>query len=444
VGAKSTSAFAQTAQPWLEDRRETQGIGFRTGNLELHPGIAGELGYDSNFFQGSGDPTEPVMPSARLRLTPSLSIQTLGRQRLSPTGTEAGAEPGSPKVAFRSNLALSLDKLFSLEEQYVDQINSQTHLGADLNAQLGILPDAPWGADLQAGYMRLEQPYNTPGSVTLDRSIVRGGGDVRWRPGGGLLEWKWGYAATLATYDNVAAGLDSLTHNFTTRGTWRFLPRTGLLYLADIGYVARRSVQSRIPAVMPISSQLGINGLITSSFGALLLGGWKVMFADAMPNGTVQELDTPIGRAEVTWFIDKQGTVAAAEGSAGFSTLKLGVLHDGFASELSTHYRLTKGYLSLSAILGSVVFLQASGGVAFVRHVQPLDDNGAPLASEDIKEWRQDAALYAEYRLSSTLALFSNSSFSASPKNNRVSLGGGIDSLKYQRFTSLLGVRWFL
>ena len=39
---------------------------FRAGDLELHPGIAGEVGFDSNFFQASGE----VTPSGMAALIP--------------------------------------------------------------------------------------------------------------------------------------------------------------------------------------------------------------------------------------------------------------------------------------------------------------------------------------------------------------------------------------
>ena len=47
--AVATTTFSAAAQqPWIKDRSYGEGIGIRTGNLELHPGIAGEFGYDSN------------------------------------------------------------------------------------------------------------------------------------------------------------------------------------------------------------------------------------------------------------------------------------------------------------------------------------------------------------------------------------------------------------
>ena len=53
VSALALAFFAPRsalAQEWLKDRRYEEGAGIRTGDLELHPGIGGEVGYDSNYF----------------------------------------------------------------------------------------------------------------------------------------------------------------------------------------------------------------------------------------------------------------------------------------------------------------------------------------------------------------------------------------------------------
>ena len=78
------------AQAWLADRAASEGPGLRLGDFELHPGVGGEVGYDSNWFLRSsktgaqfanGAPNEPVRDAGVFRLTPSLSIATLGGQR---------------------------------------------------------------------------------------------------------------------------------------------------------------------------------------------------------------------------------------------------------------------------------------------------------------------------------------------------------------------------
>src|SRR5690349_3139001 len=57
VAAVSTALLSwsgtASAQGWLADRRYTEGAGIRTGDVELHPGIGGEVGYDSNWFYRS-------------------------------------------------------------------------------------------------------------------------------------------------------------------------------------------------------------------------------------------------------------------------------------------------------------------------------------------------------------------------------------------------------
>src|SRR5476649_1438496 len=78
LGALPLTAHAQT-QPWLANRRYGEGIGVRVGDLELHPGISGEVGYDSNYFLRA--PQEGPLGSYRFRVTPSISLSTLGAQR---------------------------------------------------------------------------------------------------------------------------------------------------------------------------------------------------------------------------------------------------------------------------------------------------------------------------------------------------------------------------
>lgn len=452
VASLSRTAEAQTAQPWLEDRKETQGAGIRTGNLEWHPGVAAELGYDSNYFLAAGTSGEPLVPTLRLRITPSLQIGTLSGVRAAPSASStegqeeqqdnAPAEP--PKARFKSAVAISYDKLFAMESDQAELVNNRSYLGADLGAQLDILPEKPWGVDLAASYSRVDQPYNTPGQLALDHSTYGGGANLRWRPGGGLLEWYWGYSARLTAYDDPAYALDVINHGFQTRGVWRFLPRTGLFYQGDFGLVTHRSLDARVPDSNPVASQLGVNGLITSSLGVLAMGGWKAIFFAPYPNGVVEEFDNPIGRAEITWFMSGQGSLEPNEPGVGFSTLKLGFLHDGYSSELANYYRIDKGYLQLSALLARVIYLQADAGISYVRHSIPRSEQGRALVVGKLRETRQDVSLYGEYRLASSFAVFLNAAFNANPRDNVVALTQGRDDLKYTRFTTLLGARWFL
>src|SRR5271166_1353820 len=94
------------APQWLKDRQYNEGIGVRTGDLELHPGVAGEVGYDSNYFLRStktgvdnGPPNAPDIQAAVFRITPSLYLSTIGPQR-----REGDYVAQPPSVAFRAGV----------------------------------------------------------------------------------------------------------------------------------------------------------------------------------------------------------------------------------------------------------------------------------------------------------------------------------------------------
>src|SRR5690606_21327336 len=202
-------------------------------------------------------------------------------------------------MRFGAGASLSLDKLIAADDQ--DAVDDDLLLSGRVAAALQVQPERPVGADFTIGYTRIAQPYNAPGAVTYDRSVVDGGGDLRWRPGGGLLQWSLGYGADLTRYDEQDFALNRATHNLRTRGSWRFLPRTALLYFGDVQFVNRLHVDSRLPNANPVATQLGINGLITERFSVLVLGGFKAIFFEPDGAGNTDDFDDVVGRAEVTW-----------------------------------------------------------------------------------------------------------------------------------------------
>src|SRR5262245_8622904 len=109
--ALPTAALAQD-QIWLRDRRYTEGIGYRVGDFELHPGAAAEFGFDSNYLRRpAGAADFPVLPSLRLRITPSFSVSTLGKQRRE---DGAGGSSPNPSVEFRGGASLTYNEFFPL------------------------------------------------------------------------------------------------------------------------------------------------------------------------------------------------------------------------------------------------------------------------------------------------------------------------------------------
>src|SRR5262245_34357695 len=88
----TTKAEAQD-QPWLRDRRYTDGSGIPVGDFVFHPGIAAELGYDSNILLRSGSANEPRVEALRLTITPHVQFNT----QLQPAEGAAGnAAPRRP------------------------------------------------------------------------------------------------------------------------------------------------------------------------------------------------------------------------------------------------------------------------------------------------------------------------------------------------------------
>src|SRR5450432_1345239 len=151
LGAFSLEAHAQ--QPWLADRQYGEGIGIRVGNLELHPGVSGEVGYDSNYFLRA--PSEDPLAAYRLRITPSISLATLGPQRregLSPSGTGV--------LLFRGGAYVSYNELIAADPAHSTEMSNQRHadVGADLN--LNVFPQGRVGVDTYANFVRVVQPSN--------------------------------------------------------------------------------------------------------------------------------------------------------------------------------------------------------------------------------------------------------------------------------------------
>jgi hypothetical protein len=448
----SGTAFAQ-GQPWLGDRK-FRGAGIRTGNLELHPGVAGEVGFDSNFAQGSGDQgpvlgtsvllQEPVVPSLRLRVTPSLSLSTLGPQR-SPQGQAVLP----PKITFNADLALRLNQLVALGSEYGEGTLSRTLFDGDLALQTEILPRRPWSLGVNALVARVAQPSNDPSvpSAALSRTTVGGGTDLRWRPGGGTLEWSVGYDGSYTTFDEAALGLDFVDHGPNIKGRWTFLPQTALLYDGRMGFVSyvstanRRLVDSR-----PMVSTLGINGLITARIAFLAQGGWKATFFNG---NTVADYDGLIGRLEATWFIASE---PSSEGARGFSTLKLGYFRNVTNSGISNYYILDKVYADLAYGAFGNLFLNARLGVGFVKHPRStlLVLDGDTFAPADVHEFRPEASISGDYRLTQNVALIGSLGYVASIGDNIImvpqqrDLRDYADNLSFSRFTALVGARWFL
>jgi hypothetical protein len=448
-----TRALAQF-QPWLAPGGRVSS-GVRVGDLELHPGVAAEAGFDSNYFQGSGDSEfEPVVPSARLRLTPSLMLRTLGAER--GVGVNGGLPP---KLVFQTQISGRLNELFMLGSGSAE--NPRTFIEGDLGASADLLPGRTLGYGLNIAVNRMAQPSSDPSlpGAAISRTAFGGGAEVRFRPGGGTLEWALGYDGRYTVFDEapLARDLDTVDHGANLRGRWTFLPQTALLYDGRVAFVRYVNDNSRLSNSTPVSSTLGINGLVTSKVGALVQGGWKSTFFEPRNDSSqVLDYDGLVGQVELSWYpYSRQGL---AETERGLSSVRIGGQRDVATSGIANYYTINRIYSEVLFTIGSQFNGSFRGALGFVEHPVPRDANGSSLrldgAEDPLEETRMDAQVNAEYRLTGAIALIGNVSFSASkgddnilvlrPDPNNVESRGGQDNLEYQRFTALLGARWFL
>jgi hypothetical protein len=470
--AAASGAFAEDVQPWLIDRRFGGGIGVRTGDFELHPGVAGEVGFDSNYFQASGAVTpegsalaippafrpvrpdgstfgasgfinEPRVGTFRLRITPSLTLRTLGPQRTE--GDEGEAEP--PKVNLDASVSASYNELIATDAQYADAVAEKRFLSGDLGVAVDILPQRPWGLGLTGQYSRAVQPVNDPTlPPSSARSTFQVGGALKWRPGSGLLEWSLGYNLTYVLFeDSDFSTYSSVSNGLSLRGRWLFLPRTALLYAGDYGAIVYPAGGDVKPPGSPLSSLIGISGLITNHFGMLAMIGWKTLFFDRD-----EDFDSIVGNAELTWYPLPRPDLAPDEASIGLSTISLGYRRDAQPAYLGNYIQSDGGYIKAAYFFGGNVLVSVEGALDHVQRPASYFSNQT-RQSAPFSENRVGVTGFGEYRMSDSFAINTTLRYSASITDQRIPAINDegdprlpYDDLSFGRFEAWLGVRWFL
>lgn len=457
----ASQARAQSGQPWLDDRRYGQGIGVRSGDLELHPGVAAQVGYDSNYLQNSGDVgvttdgslslNEPVIDVARLRVTPSLSLKTLSYSRL--TG---GQQAAPPMAQFEARAHFSYNMLFPLESSATgDSLSNFLQGGTGL--QLDILPERPVGADASLAFTRIVQPNNDPLlPPAFSREIYQGELGVIWRPGGKKMSWRLAYGATYTRFElDTFTGYDNLAHGLITAGHWKFLPRTALLYEGRLGFVSYSDNASALADSKPISTKLGLAGLLSNHVSLLTMIGWLATFYEPVA-GTTQDYDGPIGQLQLTYYPSPQPEAPVGATAVGLSSVAVGYLRSVDNAYLGNYVRRDRVYTDLSYFVGGVVVLSLQGGIsALSRPSATIGDTPGPNDRiPAFTEQRADATAFAEWRTSNTLGINATLVYSGALKNqlvraraeDTVPAGQPIpaENLRFDRYEIWLGGRWFL
>jgi putative beta-barrel porin BBP2 len=426
----ATGADAQE-QVWLKDRRYGEGTGIRAGDFELHPGIGGEFGYDSNYFLRHS--SENPVDTFRLRIAPSFSVSNITQGRHE--GDSGAAEP--PKVNLRAGVVGTYSEFIAAKSINSDVMSKQRNVSGAGTLQLWILPRRPFGGDLYADVLRSVQPANDP-TFNYNRFTARFGGGVIWAPGGGMFDWRLGYEYMLVYFEDRAfRGLSNENHQINTRGRWRFLPRTAVLFDGSANFLRyNRGPSGAQLDSAPIRARLGLNGLVTPQLAILAMAGWASSFYSGV---NAQQYDGLIAQAELKWFITPGTGNELMGGPVPISTAARGYTREFYNSYLGDYLARDRFYLTLSHLFAGRFLLVVDGSYSPIRY-SAIYDASRNFNHAGFTAPRVDATLFGEYRFSDSFGLNTTLRYTANITDEIVSS----DPLGWNRFEAYLGVRWFL
>jgi len=465
---------ADTPQ-WLKDRRYNEGIGLRAGDLELHPGIAGEFGYDSNWLLRSdragvvngpapppGFQPAPIVPALEFRVTPSFYVSTLASRR------EGDVNAPPPSFLFRAGANLTYRAFICLGSNCSGQndISQQSSFAATsigANARLDIQPERPVGGAVYVNYARAAQPNLTTidPNLSFNNDALTGGAELALQPGSGTLDWHFGYQVTGILFeDSAGVGFNNLTHTALMRGRWKFRPRTALVYDGSLGFASytnppAANLQGLVNS-SPVHTRIGLNGLVTDRFGLLALVGWGASFTDTTLVPQQPQYDSVIGQAEARFFLSANpGASALSELGLALSSMTLGYSRDFQSSYLGNFYGTDRGYVRFNYFFAGRALVTLEGGVGAVEYPTmywlpaPPTHPGPELRHAAFTDIRADATLFGEYRFSNTFGLnatlrysenFSQTHDIRDIQDNPLSQF----DMAWTRFEAFLGARWFM
>ncbi len=441
----------------MKDRSFQEGAGVRTGDLELHPGIGAEFGYDSNYLLRShkdgptisnAAPAAPVEGAGILRITPSLSIATLSRER-----KEGDLQLTPPVLDFRAGLNATYREFFGAEI-----IRKQRNVSGAAHVRLDILPERPFGFGVFGAFERTIHP-STVGNpdLSFNRDDVSGGAEVVMQPGGGTLDYRLGYQFRATLFeDTLGVPYTNLTNEAYMRGRWRFRPRTALLYDGSIRWL-HYTQASRATTLLndgsPTRARIGMTGLLTPRVGFLGMVGYGATFFENANAVYVRQYDSVIGQAELKYFLTAQATENPEVVTLSVSSIALGYNRDFQTSFLGNYYSHDRGYLKFVYMFGGRLLLSIDGGLAAEGYPAVFAVGGAGGAtqiSSEFTDLRADAGLFAEYRFTNAFGLNTTFRYTENFSDKQLPLGqvvggtGGLYDLSWRRFEAFLGARLFL
>jgi hypothetical protein len=182
-----------------------------------------------------------------------------------------------------------------------------------------------------------------------------------------------------------------------------------------------------------LRSRVGLSGLVTNRLAFLGMVGWLATFYDGVP----ENADTPIGQAELKYFIMASPTIDPTAAGLGLSSVALGYTRDVFNSYLAAFYTRDRVYLNFSYFFGGTVVSTLEGGYSFIRSPEDVEYQANT-------QRRFDAKLFAEYRLSDIVGINTSVRYDVSAGPPVRSLAGNtVEDLDFQRWQAYIGARVF-
>jgi len=367
-----------------------------------------------------------------------------------------GAE--MPSFAFRGGISATYREFICAGNDCtgVNDISQQRSLSGVADLRLDMAPGRPVAGALFASYARVVQPNltTTDPNLSFNRDDVRAGAELGLQPGGGTLDWHFGYDFLASLFeDSTALGFDNLRHEVFMRGRWRFRPRSALISTTTLDFIGYTrgdlAAQQGLVDSTAVRSQMGYSGLLTDRFAVLGLLGWASSFYNASQVAQTPNYDSVSGQAEVKWFLAASPGVAAAVDIAGLSlsSIALGYTRGFSNSYLGNYYGSDRGYLHFSYFFAGGATLGLEGGLGTVEYPDMFWADGS-LRHKSFTDVRADATLFSEYHFTNTFGLNATLRYTSnfSSVHDLQDLKGdtlNVFDMEWKRFEAFLGARLF-
>jgi hypothetical protein len=438
VAATSAAKDAQ-AQAWLADRNMTEGRGIRVGDFELHPGAGAEFGYDSNpLYQANAD------SALRLRVSANFAISTLGPRRMAGQSAEATNTPRRT-VNFRANAGVMYSHFFGLGTPTgLRSVSDASNLGFSAGINVNVTPSQAFAFSFSDQFSRIVQgasELNFGQLFVFNRwqNVAQLG--FSYAPGGGSFEFKANYTNTLNLFiEQGFEGYNNMANDLTLQMRWRFLPKTSIAWSGSATptfFFNPSSLATNLTTSIPITSRIGITGLITERVAFSVFGGYGASYFFTGDN-----VETFVGQAEVRFITGPDMSIRG------------GILRDIQGSFIGNYMIRNNLYMNVSHIFGGRFLLsgEAQAGIAQFGYLSSaggapnptgLMGNAVDPNTGRFSGFRVLTQLFGEYRFTDYLGLNATAAFTGNLIDARLvsTMGSAIGSLNWVKFEAFLGLR---